>query len=108
MSFGSFIGFSSAFPKLITDIFGYVSADGCYYGNGDDQVFVAGGTEWDCVGNGGTWGTETITNPNAPNVFAFSWLGAFIGSVIRPFGGILADRHGKLCFQSILLASVKK
>ena len=91
MCFGSFIGFSGAFPKLITDLFGYVTAGGCYYG--DD--FIEGGTEYDCIANGGTWGYETVTNPNAPNVFAYAWLGAATGSLIRPIGGMLADRHGK-------------
>jgi NNP family nitrate/nitrite transporter-like MFS transporter len=104
MCFGSFIGFSGAFPKLITDLFGYVTLGGCYYddveGQEDDgdQLFVPGGTEFDCVANGGEWGYETVTNPNAPDVFSYSWLGAFIGSVIRPVGGILADRHGTFCF----------
>ena len=130
MSFGSFIGFSGAFPKLITDIFGYISAEGCYYqredyrpyGNGSDgdidfsfdsiwvdknddsRIFVKGGTEYDCIANGGEqWGFETVTNPNAPNVFAFSWLGACIGSLIRPVGGILADRHGGAKVTQILI-----
>ena len=100
MSFGSFIGFSGAFPKLITDIFGYVTAGGCYYmveGEDDDasRIFVEGGTEFDCVANGGEWGYETVTNPNAPDVFAYSWLGACVGSLIRPIGGMLADKHGE-------------
>ena len=37
---------------------------------------------------------QEIENPNAPNVFYYSWLGAFIGSVIRPFGGWLSDKFG--------------
>ena len=95
MCFGSFIGFSSAFPKLITDVFGYVTAGGCYYGDN----FVEGGTEYDCVANGGEWGYETVTNPNAPNVFAYTWFGPAVGSLIRPFGGILADSHGRYIFE---------
>jgi NNP family nitrate/nitrite transporter-like MFS transporter len=62
MCFGSFIGYSGAFPKLIIDIFGYLP-------NGDK-------------------------NPNAPDALAFAWLGPFVGSLIRPVGGILADKYG--------------
>ena len=64
--FGSFIGYSGAFPKLITDLFGYIQ---------------------DEDGN-------TITNPNAPNVFTYSWMGAAVGSLIRPIGGVLSDKYG--------------
>jgi MFS transporter, NNP family, nitrate/nitrite transporter len=114
MSFGSFIGFSGAFPKLITDLFGYVTADGCFYAPSDDDAdattgtiavltFVARGTEFDCLGDGGEWGSKTVTNPHAPNVFAYAWLGAFVGSVIRPVGGILADRHGGARLTHILI-----
>ena len=104
MCFGSFIGFSGAFPKLITDLFGYLTATGCFLDDGrGESVFTAGGTEFDCVGNGGTWGTETVTNPNAPNVFVYSWLGAGVGSLIRPVGGMLADRHGGAKVTQILI-----
>lgn len=44
MCFGSFIGYSGSFPKLITDLFGYITDE-----NGNE-----------------------ITNPNAPNVFNFA------------------------------------
>ena len=129
MSFGSFIGFSGAFPLLINSIFGYITADGCYYqadsyrpysGNDvldgeeytsiwvdkhdDSRIFVKGGTERDCYANGGDeWGHETVTNPNAPNVFAFSWLGACVGSLIRPVGGILADYNGGAKVTQVLI-----
>jgi NNP family nitrate/nitrite transporter-like MFS transporter len=36
-------------------------------------------------------GTE---NPNAPNPYAYAWLGAFVGSLIRPVGGWLSDKFG--------------
>lgn len=104
MCFGSFIGFSGAFPKLITDLFGYITTEGCYYNDGmGGQEFLSGGTEFDCVGNNGEWGSETITNPNAPDVFSFSWLGACVGSLIRPVGGMLADRHGGAKVTQILI-----
>ncbi|CAB9520052.1 Nitrate/nitrite transporter NarU [Seminavis robusta] len=90
MSFGSFIGFSGAFPKLIQDLFGYIKVDGCVI----DDVFHEHGTPQHCVASGGIWETRELINPNAPDVFRYSWLGACFGSLIRPFGGILADRYG--------------
>lgn len=63
MTFGSFIGYSSAFPKLIKDVFGYLP---------DGSV-----------------------NPNAPDVASFAWMGACVGSLIRPVGGWLSDKLGK-------------
>lgn len=62
MTFGSFIGFSAAFPKLIQDVFGY----------------LPGGEP----------------NPNAPNPFAYAWLGPLVGSLVRPIGGWLSDKWG--------------
>lgn len=62
MTFGSFIGYSAAFPKLIQDVFGYLP-------NGE-------------------------VNPNAPNPFAYAWLGPLVGSLIRPVGGWLSDKLG--------------
>jgi MFS transporter, NNP family, nitrate/nitrite transporter len=110
MSFGSFIGFSGVFPKLITDLFGYITAEGCHYTDAAavfQQQFMdgsdKGGTEFDCLANDGIWGSVTVTNPNAPNVFAFAWMGAAVGSVIRPIGGILADRHGGAKLTQILI-----
>lgn len=90
MSFGSFIGFSGAFPKLIQDLFGYVQVDGCVM----EDVFHEHGTEEHCIASGGIWETRELINPNAPDVFKYSWLGACFGSLIRPVGGILADRYG--------------
>jgi len=97
MSFGSFIGFSGAFPRLIQDLFGYLTIEGCYLSetdDGTDMVFWQGGTPQHCLASGGVWGSETIINPNAPSVFKYSWLGAGFGSLIRPLGGIMADRYG--------------
>ena len=62
MTFGSFIGYSAAFPLLIRVVFGDL-ADG------------------------------TI-NPNAPNPFAYAWLGPLVGSLARPIGGWLSDKVG--------------
>jgi len=71
MTFGSFIGFSAAFPKLITDVFGYISVD-------ENGVKLA----------------KAIANPNAPDAFHYAWLGALVGSLIRPVGGWLSDKLG--------------
>ena len=60
MTFGSFIGYSAAFPKMIQDVFGILP---------DGSV-----------------------NPNAPNPFAYAWLGPLVGSLIRPVGGWLSDK----------------
>lgn len=63
MTFGSFIGFSAAFPKLSQDIFVYTDAS--------DPGFV---------------------NPNAPNYMMWVFLGPVIGALIRPVGGWFADK----------------
>ena len=80
MCFGSFIGYSGAFPKLITDLFGYIK-------DPDSG--------------------EEITNPNAPDVFNYSWMGAFVGSMIRPVGGVLSDKFGgaKVTMISIIVCT---
>lgn len=64
MTFGSFIGFSAALPLAIKVIFGFA--------HGPD-------------------GTELGINPNAPNAFAYAWLGPLIGSLVRPLGGWISD-----------------
>lgn len=70
MTFGSFIGFSAAFPLSIQVIFGYSHqlADGVM--------------------------THTTVNPNAPSALTYAWIAPFIGALIRPVGGWLADKMG--------------
>jgi NNP family nitrate/nitrite transporter-like MFS transporter len=63
MTFGSFIGFSAAFPKLSQDIFVYTDPN--------NPEFV---------------------NPNAPNFLTWVFLGPVIGALIRPVGGWLSDK----------------
>lgn len=63
MTFGSFIGFSAAFPKLCQDIFVYT--------NPEDLTYV---------------------NPNAPQFMLWVFLGPAIGALIRPIGGIISDK----------------
>jgi len=63
MTFGSFIGFSAAFPKLSQDIF--------VYSDSNNPAFV---------------------NPNAPNFLMWVFLGPVIGALIRPVGGWFSDK----------------
>lgn len=91
MCFGSFIGYSGSFPKLIVDLFGYIKGDGCL----TDNVFDVGGDQESCEASGGVWETGyEYPNPDAPNGSSVAWLGAFVGSLIRPVGGIMADKYG--------------
>ena len=71
MTFGSFIGYSAAFPKLIADVFGYVRVDAH-----------------------GALLAEPIKLADAPNALTYAFLGALVGSLVRPIGGWLGDRFG--------------
>ena len=71
MTFGSFIGYANAFPKLMDDVFGVIRV------NAD-----------------GTALAEAIANPNAPVTSNYIWIGAGVGALIRPFGGWLSDKWG--------------
>ncbi len=64
MTFGSFIGYANAFPKLIDDVFGVIR-----------------------VG-------EHAGEPTGLSSAAFIWIGAGVGALIRPVGGWLSDRLG--------------
>jgi len=70
MTFGSFIGFAAAFPLSIKVIFGY------------QHIMVDGVMTHDTV------------NANGPSALMFAWMGAFIGALIRPIGGMIADKMG--------------
>jgi len=63
MTFGSFIGFSAAFPKLCQDIFVYSDPANPQY-----------------------------INPNAPDFLAWVFIGPMLGALIRPVGGWLSDK----------------
>jgi len=71
MTFGSFIGFSAAFPLSIKVIFGYSHIIG------PDGVF-----------------SHDVINPNGPSALMFAWMGPFIGALIRPVGGWISDKIG--------------
>ncbi len=64
MTFGSFIGYANAFPKLIDDVFGVVPV-------------------------GPTAGASTGLSSAA-----YIWIGAGVGALIRPVGGWLSDKLG--------------
>jgi len=71
MTFGSFIGYANAFPKLIDDVFGVIRVD-----------------------EAGNRLAEAILNPNAPMSSKYIWIGAGVGALIRPIGGWLSDKLG--------------
>ena len=71
MTFGSFIGYSAAFPLAIKLIFGFTHVPG------PDGMLV-----------------HSAINPNGPSALAFAWIGPFIGALIRPVGGWIADTLG--------------
>ncbi len=70
MTFGSFIGFSAAFALAIKVIFGY------------SHIEVAGVMTHDTI------------NANGPSALMYAWMGPFIGALIRPVGGWIADKLG--------------
>ncbi|MAE45472.1 MAG: antiporter [Planctomycetes bacterium] len=80
MTFGSFIGFSAAVGLAIKFIFGF--QHGLV-----DGVMVHGGVVDGVLSVDGN-------NPNAPATFMYVWVGAFVGALIRPIGGIIADKVG--------------
>jgi NNP family nitrate/nitrite transporter-like MFS transporter len=63
MTFGSFIGFSAAFPKLSQDIFVYSDPANPEY-----------------------------MNPNAPDFLMWVFLGPVLGALVRPVGGWFSDK----------------
>jgi NNP family nitrate/nitrite transporter-like MFS transporter len=71
MTFGSFIGYANAFPKLIDDVFGVIR-----YAEDGSPLAAA------------------IANPNAPISSNYIWIGAGVGAAIRPLGGWLSDKLG--------------
>ncbi len=81
MTFGSFIGFSAAFPLAIKVIFGFVHDAS---------------------------GADLGANPNAPNVYAYAWLGPLVGSLLRPVGGWISDMKigGAKITQAITLVMI--
>ncbi len=71
MTFGSFIGYSAAFPLAIKVIFGFTHVAGA------DGVLV-----------------HDAVNPNGPSALMYAWIGPFVGALIRPVGGWISDKAG--------------
>ncbi len=70
MTFGSFIGYSAGFALAIKVIFGFSHTMGA-----DGNMVNA-------------------LNPNGPSALMYAWMGPFIGALIRPVGGWVADKVG--------------
>ncbi|MCW9088846.1 MAG: antiporter, partial [Gammaproteobacteria bacterium] len=70
MTFGSFIGYSAGFALAIKVVFGFqhIEVDGVM--------------------------THDLANPNGPSALMYAWMGPFIGALIRPVGGWIADKVG--------------
>jgi len=70
MTFGSFIGYSAALALTIKVVFGF-------------QHLMVDGVM-----------THNTANPNGPSALTYAWMGPFIGALIRPIGGAMADKLG--------------
>ena len=81
VTFGSFIGFSMALPLAMKVIFGVSHVPDA---NGVMQ--------------------HVLTNPNAPSVLAYAWMGPFVGAAVRPLGGWISDRVGGSIVTQIISA----
>ena len=70
MTFGSFIGYAATFALAIKVVFGFqhVEVDGVM--------------------------SHDLANPNGPSALMYAWMGPFIGALIRPVGGMIADKLG--------------
>jgi MFS transporter, NNP family, nitrate/nitrite transporter len=70
MTFGSFIGYAATFALAIKVVFGFQHVE-------VDGVIV-----------------HNLANPDGPSALMYAWMGPFIGALIRPFGGMMADKLG--------------
>ena len=70
MTFGSFIGYSAALALTIKVVFGF------------QHLLVDGAM------------THNTANANGPSALMYAWMGPFIGALIRPVGGMMADKLG--------------
>jgi len=70
MTFGSFIGYAATFALAIKVVFGFQHLE-------IDGVM-----------------THDMANPNGPSALMYAWMGPFIGALIRPVGGMIADKLG--------------
>lgn len=72
MTFGSFIGYSAALPLSIKVVFGFQHLT-------DPATGIV---------------THETVNPDGPSALTYAWMGPFIGALIRPVGGWIADKLG--------------
>lgn len=70
MTFGSFIGYAATLALSIKVVFGY------------QHLMIDGVMNHDTI------------NPNGPSALTYAWMGAFVGALIRPVGGMIADKMG--------------
>jgi len=70
MTFGSFIGYAAAFGLTIKVVFGF-------------QHLMVDGVM-----------THNTVNDLGPSALMYAWMGPFIGALIRPIGGMIADKMG--------------
>ncbi len=70
MTFGSFIGYAAAFGLTIKVVFGF-------------QHLMVDGVM-----------THNTINDLGPSALMYAWMGPFIGALIRPIGGMIADKMG--------------
>ncbi|HHI71142.1 MAG TPA: antiporter, partial [Rhodobacteraceae bacterium] len=70
MTFGSFIGYAATFALAIKVVFGF-------------QHLMVDGVL-----------THNTPNPDGPSALMYAWMGPFIGALIRPVGGMIADKMG--------------
>jgi len=68
MTFGSFIVYSAALALTIKVVFGF------------PHLLVAGVL------------SHSTANANGPSALMFAWMGPFLGALIRPIGGMMADK----------------
>ena len=47
---------------------------------------------------------HTLSNPNAPPALTYAWIGPFVGALIRPVGGWIADKAGGAIVTQIISA----
>jgi len=96
MTFGSFIGFAAAVGLAIKFIFGVqhiIGPEGLATLEAAKEALKPEVYEAALVSlKNGDW--AHIPNPAGPATFMYVWVGAFVGALIRPIGGKMADKMG--------------
>ncbi len=97
MTFGSFIGYAATLALSIKVIFGFqhlFGVDGLAALESAKALMKPEiyATAVATLNNGG-W-VHDVPNPNSPSALTYAWMGAFVGALIRPLGGMIADKIG--------------